>query len=778
MRNYSPLTTTIVLVLLVSSNAAAQTAPSRVVAWNDLGMHCIDPDFSVLAILPPFNNVNAQLLVNGKLATSGTGITLTYEAFRDANGSINTTSINKTNFWVYAPVLFGVTLPVDVGLTGSAMPGAANTPQPMKFDGQWNWLQGEGIPLTPIDDGLKKNEYPMMKITARDALNREIASTVTTLPVSDEINCRLCHASGASPFARPFSGWEFDPNPLKDDRLNILRLHDDYNLGSPTYTAALAKVGYNQKGLHATVTVDGKAILCAKCHGSNALPGTGLAGIPQLTHAMHGRHAYVVDPSGTTLDSITTRNSCYGCHPGQHTQCLRGAMGSAIGSDGKFAMECQSCHGVMSEVGHSARVGWFDQPACQNCHTGTATSNSGAIRYLTVFDSPGHHRQAASPVFATEKDVPKAPFSLYRFSKGHGGLQCSACHGPPHAIYPTTVDNDNVQNRNIQGHVGTLTDCRACHGQLQDSQLLGGPHGMHPVDQEWARGKHGDAAEKFGIASCQPCHGTDYRGTVLSWAKGDRTVVTEYGTKSFFRGARVGCYHCHNGPNSEQAIRNAAPVVPDDLRSTPNDVPLKVVLKGTDANLDPLSFRIVDQPRHGTVGLVGTDATYFPAPGYVGQDAFTYAAWDGKTNSNLGSVKVTVNSASCPGSATPYGFGSPGTGGILPQLTATGCASPGKSIRLSLEKGLGGSSAFLLLGTQRSVLELWPGCVLRVAPVFAVSPPIPLVGSGPGNGAFSLNVLIPPATLPGTRITAQVAVIDPGALRGLSASNGLDVDVR
>jgi len=775
MKTLSPLTTAIVLLLLVSSNAAAQTAPPRVVAWNDLGMHCIDPDFSVWAILPPFNTVNAHLIVNGKLTKSGTGITITYEGIRDAGNSINTTSINKTNFWVYAPVLFGVTLPVDVGLTGSAMPGPANTPRSMKFDGQWNWFQGEGIPITPHDDLMKKNEYPLMKITARDALNREIASTVTTLPISDEINCRLCHASGASPFARPFSGWAFHPNPLKDDRLNILRLHDDYNLGNPTYTSALAKAGYNKLGLHATVTVDGKAVLCARCHGSNALPGTGIAGIPQLTHAMHGRHAWVVDPSGTTLDSLTTRNSCYACHPGENTQCLRGAMGHAIGSDGAFSMQCQSCHGGMSAVGQSTRVGWFDQPACQNCHTGTATQNSGAIRYTSVFDSPGHRRPAASPVFATEKDVPKAGFSLYRFSKGHGGLQCSACHGSPHAIYPTTVANDNVQNRQIQGHVGTLTDCRACHGQLQDNQLLGGPHGMHPVDLEWAQGKHGDAAEKFGLASCQPCHGQDYRGTVLSYAKGDRTVATKFGTKTFFRGAQVGCYHCHDGPNSERPSPNAAPVVPNDLKSTPNDLALKVVLTGTDANQDPLSFRIVDQPNHGTVGRVGTNATYFPEPGYVGPDTFTYAAWDGKTNSNLGTVSVTVTAASCPGSATPYGFGSPGTGGILPRLTASGCASPGKSLRIAFEKGLGGSTAFLLLGTQRSVMELWAGCVLRVAPVFAVSPPIPLVGAGPGNGTFALNVPIPGGTPTGTRITAQVAVLDPGATMGISASNGLDV---
>ena len=30
--------------------------------WNDLGMHCMDEDYSVFAILPPFNTLNAELI--------------------------------------------------------------------------------------------------------------------------------------------------------------------------------------------------------------------------------------------------------------------------------------------------------------------------------------------------------------------------------------------------------------------------------------------------------------------------------------------------------------------------------------------------------------------------------------------------------------------------------------------------------------------------------------------------------------------------------------------
>ena len=27
--------------------------------WNDLGMHCMDADYSVFSILPPYNNIHA-----------------------------------------------------------------------------------------------------------------------------------------------------------------------------------------------------------------------------------------------------------------------------------------------------------------------------------------------------------------------------------------------------------------------------------------------------------------------------------------------------------------------------------------------------------------------------------------------------------------------------------------------------------------------------------------------------------------------------------------------
>ncbi len=628
---------------LIAPLAAAQGGGYKLVGWNDLGMHCMDADYSVFSILPPYNVIHAQLIdASGNLVTNPGSITVTYEAVADPTGSINVSSINKTNFWDWVTQLFGASLAPDQGLAGHDMPGSVNTPQPMHFDTGYDWFSAEGIPITPYDDAHAKNYYPMMKLVARNASGQVLATTSIVLPVSDEMTCSACHSSGSGPAARPGGGWIYDPDPELDYRFNVLLLHDDLQGGRDQYTAALAAAGYNSGGLYDTVTADSTPILCDACHASNALPGTGLSGVPPLTQAIHSFHAGVTDPSnGMTLNESANRSACYTCHPGSDTRCLRGAMGSAVAANGDLAIQCQSCHGSMSRVGATGRAGWFDQPNCQQCHTGTAIDNNGQIRYVTAFVAPDQPRVAVNNTFATDPNTPAAGVSLYRFSTGHGNLQCEACHGSTHAIFPSSHLNDNVQNIDLQGHAGVLADCAVCHG-TQPQTVTGGPHGMHPVGQDWVS-RHTDAAES-NSSRCRTCHGNDYRGTVLSRALGSRTV-SAFGTKNFWQGFQIGCYTCHNGPNSENSNSNRAPVVHNVTASTNGNTPVQIALSASDADGNSLSLRIVSQAKNGTVGLVGTVATYYPFTGSGGTDSFTYAAWDGSTNSNLGTGTITVAGA-------------------------------------------------------------------------------------------------------------------------------------
>ena len=105
--------------------ARTAAAAAQVGGWNNLGMHCMDSDYSVFSILPPYNTIEAQLIVDGKLITNGAGYTVTYQAIADPSGSINTTSIGKGNFYTYTPWLYGAVAP-DNGLLGWPMPGLSN----------------------------------------------------------------------------------------------------------------------------------------------------------------------------------------------------------------------------------------------------------------------------------------------------------------------------------------------------------------------------------------------------------------------------------------------------------------------------------------------------------------------------------------------------------------------------------------------------------------------------------------------------------------------------
>ncbi len=636
---------------IVASTIRAEAAGYTVVGWNNLGMHCMDADFSALCLLPPFNTIHAQVIdPTGALVIDpmAAGITVTYEAIADPAGSVNTTSVGKTNFWDWALALFGAAPPVDVGLAGSAMPGTGNVPRPMSWDPASKWFVATGIPITPYDDAGGKNPYPMMRIVVRTTAGTMLASTDIVLPVSDEMDCRSCHTSVAGPDApaKPAGGWITDPDPQREMRLNILQKHDELQADDPVFAtalAALAAQGYDPTGLYPTVLNNGVPILCAACHSSEALGTGGQPGVSPLTRAMHGRHADVVDPvNGQTLDAADNRAACYRCHPGSETRCLRGVMGATVAPDGSLAIQCQDCHGPMHAVASATRTGWLNEPVCQSCHTGTATSNAGALRYTSSFDAPGHVREMVDATFATTPDAPAPGLSLYRFSTGHGGLACEACHGSTHGEYPAIHPNDNVQSIERQGHAGMLVECGACHGGAQPVTVNGGPHGMHPVGQAWVSRHHDAIGEGGDPSPCRDCHGVDYRGTVLSRAKASRTLTGEAGSKQLWAGFQVGCYTCHLGPHSDDPNPNRAAIATGTSVVTPVDTPVAIALTARDPDGDPLALRVVSQPTHGTAGVSSAIATYVPEASFAGVDSFTFAAWDGSTDSNLATVVVHV----------------------------------------------------------------------------------------------------------------------------------------
>jgi len=559
-----------VAVAVVSAPPPTASGNYTLLAWNDLGMHCMDGlDFSVFTILPPYNTLHAQLKDKaGQLVSSG--VTLTYEAIKDSTGSINTSSYTKTNFWSEVGALLGLHPADDIGVnldglaTGSPAQGNETpslAPALMRYNAQYKWYEAEGIPITPFDDAGNKNFYPTVKVVAKDASGTVLATAKTTLPVSDEMSCKSCHASNttanvAANAAKPTAGWVNDSDPNKDWKKNILRLHDEKQLSDPIFQSALIQVGYSTSGLMATAN-SGKPVLCVACHSSNAYFDKqnqttvmgGVAGIKPFTEALHGLHAKVNDPSTQlALDANGDRTACYLCHPGSKTQCLRGPMGKAVDSSGNSSMSCQSCHGKMADVASTARKGWFNEPTCESCHNSAAPNGRATVG----IDANSNPIVPTDHTFATNANTPVTGLNLYRFSTGHGGLQCEACHGSTHAEYPSAHVDENDQSIALQNHAGPVAECTACHTTIPTT-VNGGPHGMHTTGNAWVSShQHANKTGTATTPSCAYCHGSTSAGTPLSAIKMAKTInAGEFGIKNWPAGYQVSCFSCHNGPNPD-----------------------------------------------------------------------------------------------------------------------------------------------------------------------------------------------------------------------------------
>jgi hypothetical protein len=105
--------------------------------------------------------------------------------------------------------------------------------------------------------------------------------------------------------------------------------------------------------------------------------------------------------------------------------------------------------------------------------------------------------------------------------------------------------------------------------------------------------------------------------------------------------------------------------------------PVDIVLAGTDADADPLTYSIVTQPQYGTLGVISVDAhgaasvRYTPASNYAGADAFTFRAYDGKLYSSASTISLTVQPANEPPVASASSITTNEDASVSIPLTAT-----------------------------------------------------------------------------------------------------------
>ncbi len=295
-----------------------------ILAWNDLGMHCDQDDYSYFCVLPPFNTLHVQVIGRNNTPPPITsGITVSYAFPKKTNSTLH------TNFWTYAPQ-YGWNLPANIGLTGNGLSGN------MKIDANGIGWEATGIPITPYDDDGTWDPYGTATISVKDSAGNVLQTADVVAPVSTEMACNNCHGN---------------TNP----QLDILQKHD----------------GHNGTTLVADHTA-GKVHLCAECHSSNALGAPGKPGVESLSLAMHNFHK---DKMNYTSAASNTTPDCYNCHPGPKTQCMRGIMARA----GKT---CHDCHGDMYGMTNgllAGRQAWLQEPKCGDCHAAKNAENANTL---------------------------------------------------------------------------------------------------------------------------------------------------------------------------------------------------------------------------------------------------------------------------------------------------------------------------------------------------------------------------------------------------------------
>jgi cytochrome bd-type quinol oxidase subunit 1 len=415
-----------------------ENAEYVLLAWNNLGMHCISDSYSEWILLPPANDIFAQLVRRGESPEVVTeGVVLTYSV---ESGFENPASTSE--FWKYVKPIFGAQPPDNVGLAGKGLSGELDLHEEL------GCFEAKLIPVEPFQKGQGYNPYPIFTIQARDAATGKLlAETRTVAPTSNEMGCKNCHGGS----------WRIDglAGISRETGRDVLDSHDRL---SNTDLAGMAE--------------NGEPRLCQSCHPDPVLGAEGNPELLNLPAAVHGLHANFLTGRGA--------EACAYCHPNRTdgpTRCLRGLHGTA-------GITCVNCHGYLEDhalsllkleqengkagaaplMEHLApravasvadvnpRLPWMQEPDCSTCHPDDAprTTVEKADAY-NVWTEGGA--------------------SLYRNSQdAAGSVMCIACHNSPHANYPTVnrygKNRDNIGPMQYQGTdraIGAGGNCGVCH---------------------------------------------------------------------------------------------------------------------------------------------------------------------------------------------------------------------------------------------------------------------------------------------------------------------------
>ncbi len=465
LKNRWSLTAVLTIVVTIIAGAAIVSAAGtyKVIARNDLGMHCACPTFEGFLLLPPFNTLRAQVLTMGSEPNMvSSGVTVNYSIAENTDAVLKADPY-YSSWLTNAPKLFPGFNPINaqgniVGLTGKKLADK------MDYDATARAYIAQGIPVYPVTTGdaakdimtdplggPKRNPYLTANITVKDTAGTTLATTSTTVPVAFG-GCCTCHL----PLAQQ-NGYPATP------------------AGSFAYLGVMH--GRNSSGINiAMIDPDGDGkggpVRCSWCHWDPAMGESAAPGWPAATKLLPGAN-FTLKKSVYSFSDVLHRyhaqnqkvltqfdaniaTNCYDCHPGNGVNCYRGSH------KGKTAIWCTDCHGNLNErIASNQMAQPWQQSTLPTCFT----------------KSPGVNSAFACHPYDTNSSYSWNPglFGKFINNRGHeGSILCESCHGSAHAEAPSTLAADNVQNATLQGSTSfsfpsgkdktyAIGVCNVCH---------------------------------------------------------------------------------------------------------------------------------------------------------------------------------------------------------------------------------------------------------------------------------------------------------------------------
>ena len=214
-----------VSTLFAGKPGGGGTTTYKILANNDLGMHCTCPEFDFVTVLPPFNTFRAQVIAKSAsldptIVTDNAKFKLVYSVLENTDAKLKVDAYYQ-NWIKNAPKLFPGFNPVRPdgtyqGLTGAGLSGEMS---PVATAG--GWWEVKGVPVYPVVTntaadimtdplgGPKRDPYLTGQIQLVDrATNAVLATDQFTVPVAYG-GCCTCHLTLAQSYGYP------NPTPLE-----------------------------------------------------------------------------------------------------------------------------------------------------------------------------------------------------------------------------------------------------------------------------------------------------------------------------------------------------------------------------------------------------------------------------------------------------------------------------------------------------------------------------------------------------------------------------------